>query len=51
MKKFNKKKFLSLILAVTMVVTSKHCIDLFLKKHPEHYYNITKSDCTYYKGN
>ena len=47
MKKFNKKRFLSLVLAVTMVFTAKHGIEMFFRKHPEYYYNLKNSTHTY----
>lgn len=47
MKKFNKKKFLSLFLAVTMVIGAKHSVQMFFRKHPEYYYNLKNSTHTY----
>ena len=47
MKKFNKKKFLSLVLALTMVFGAKHGIDMFFRKHPEYFYNLKYSTHTY----
>lgn len=47
MKKFNRNKILSLVLAFNIAFVTKYSLQVFFKMHPEYFYNLKNSTDTY----